>query len=159
MTDLRNYIGKTAKVGQKIDFYYVLGGAGEGKLTEVSPSKVGIDGHVEIKGIVSAPVKASIELTGPKTCTVKVNSAEDTQATYKEVSHLQVECKLFGQKVRIDLWQDGLYSNVRVFWGLLVVHTWAHPQAGELVEGEDVSLAFNPALWPALPAGGAPASL
>ena len=163
MTDLRNYLGKTAKTGQKIAFYYTFGSVGEGVLTEVSPVTVGVKGEIEIPKIIKkSDFHGSIQITGPKTCIVTVSSEVDPQASYQEGSHLQVECKLFGKDFRIDLWQDGLYSNIRVFlwagffWSLLV-HAWTHPKPGEMLEGDIVSLTFNPELWPALPASGAAA--
>ncbi len=158
--DLRRFIGRTAQVGQKTDLYYVFGKVGEAEFTEVSREKISLAGWIEISGITPrVPIKCGITLTGPNYCTVEVNSERDTKATYKVAGHLQVECKLFGKDIRIDLWQDGNYSNVRVFtwvtalW-VLLAHVWTHPKAAVLGEGEEVALTFNPDLWPRLPESG-----
>jgi hypothetical protein len=142
--DMRDFLGKGADAGQKLDLY-ITGGisVGNAKFLDVAKDRVAAEGDVNLFGY-EGKAFLKVTITGPGTCHVELvaggTKQEDKNATYVDKNGgREVTCKLFPDHfdaVWFVLWRDGLYTNTKVsmkkgiFW-TPPLHLWAHPAAAQ----------------------------
>lgn len=154
MTDLRSYVGASAKPGQLLDVYYTLGNAGKAQFIAVHPHQVRVKSEGELNyGIFfKGPVEVDLSIINEaeKRCKVTVivggGAVTDDKATYKEkgANWIEVYCTLKGVGLTLSLWRDNLYSNLRVWKGIVsLLHTWTYPLTDVLAAGEIPQLGFT----------------
>lgn len=143
--DMRDFLGKGAHVGQKLDVY-TTGGISVGKNTrflDVAKDRVAAESEVKLFGY-DGKVSVKLTITGPGTCRVELVAGaakqEDKNATWEDKNGgREVYCKLFPDhfdQVWFVLWQDGPYTNTKISMKKLglwtpSLHLWAHPAAAQ----------------------------
>ena len=143
--DMRDFLGKGAHTGQKLDVY-TTGGISVGKNTrflDATKDRVAVESEINLFGY-DGKVSLKLAITGPGTCHVELvaggTKQEDKNASYvDENGGREVTCKLFPDHfdaVWFVLWQDGPYTNTKISMRKGIVwtpslHLWAHPAAGQ----------------------------